>query len=70
MVIEALLVKRADGRPQPFHATLEIGENSPKLGARNEVAHEPRTVRPRSSEISQLKATFGLLVPPTSLYWS
>src|SRR5712671_2092461 len=70
MLMVALLEKRADGNPQPFHATLEIGENSPKLGARNEVPHEPRIVRPRSSEISQLKATFGLLVPPTSLYWS
>ena len=49
-------------------ATLESGENSPNTGARNDVPHVPRMVR--SSIGAQLNATFGLLVPPTSLYWS
>ena len=41
---------------------------SAKLGARNDVPHEPLIVR--SSMGIQLNATLGLLVPPTSLYWS
>ena len=57
-------------KPQPFHATFEIGENSPKLGARKDEPQEPLIVRPMSSETVQLNAAFGLLVPPTSLYWS
>ena len=33
--------------------------------------HEPLTERPASSEIIQVNASFGLLVPaPKSLYWS
>src|SRR6266566_1199025 len=51
----ALLEKTADGSPQPFHATLEIGENSPKFGARNEVPQVPRIIRPISCDTSQLK---------------
>src|SRR5665213_2364780 len=44
--------------------------DSPKEGARKDVPHEPRIVAPRSSDTSQLKPSFGLLVPPKSLYWS
>src|SRR6267154_4270206 len=57
-------------KPQPFHATFEIGENSPKFGARKDVPQEPRSMNPASSDNNQLNAAFGLLVPPTSLYWS
>src|SRR5207302_11204278 len=56
--------------PQPFQATFDTGENSPKLGARKDEPHEPFSVSPISSETVQLNAAFGLLVPPTSLYWS
>src|SRR6185436_3878369 len=52
----------------PAMATLASGDNSPNTGARNDVPHVPRTVR--SSIGAQLNATFGLEVPPTSLYWS
>ena len=72
--ILALFWKNAESlrfcSPHPFHATFEIGENSPKLGARNDEPQEPLIVRPISSETVQLNAAFGLLVPPTSLYWS
>src|SRR5262245_10312572 len=64
----ALLTKMLFGSPQPFQPTLEIGEFSPKFGARNELPQPPRMVR--SSIGAQLNPTFGLLVPPTSLYWS
>src|SRR5262245_54284661 len=50
----------------PAMATLASGDNSPNTGARNEVPQVPRTVR--SSIGPQLNATFGLLVPFTSLY--
>src|SRR5262249_39562093 len=43
---------------------------SAKLGARKEVPQSPRTNTPASREIVQLKPILGLLVPPTSLYWS
>src|SRR6185437_17122293 len=49
---------------------LRMGESSPNCGARNDVPHEPRTVRPMSSDTVQLKDTFGTLMPPTVLYWS
>src|SRR6185503_13391109 len=52
----------------PLIATLASADVSPKLGARNEFPQVPRMVR--SSIGDQLKATFGLLVPPKSLYWS
>src|SRR5207302_7973441 len=44
--------------PQPFHATFEIGENSPKFGARKDVPQEPRSMKPASSDKSQLNAAF------------
>ena len=53
---------------QPCHATFETGENSPKFGARNDCPQPPRMVI--ASNGFQLKASFALLVPPTSLYWS
>src|SRR5258707_1038948 len=43
---------------QPFQATLEIGENSPKFGARNDVPHAPLMVR--ASIGAQLNAILGL----------
>jgi hypothetical protein len=46
---------------------LEIWENSPKFGARNDCPQPPRMVR--ASIGFQLNASFALLVPPTSLYW-
>ena len=49
---------------------LVSGDNSPKLGARNDVPHEPLIVKPRSVIGVQLNATLGLLVPSKSLYWS
>ncbi len=49
-------------------ATLASGEISPNTGARNEVPQVPRMVK--ESIGAQLNATFGLLVPFTSLYWS
>src|SRR5262245_39464876 len=52
----------------PAIATLESGDNSPNTGARNDVPQVPRMVR--SSIGAQLNATFGLLVPLTSVYWS
>src|ERR1700704_4921681 len=58
------------GRFWPAMALFARVEISPKPGARKDVPQDPRTVRPASSEMFQLKATFGLLVPPTSLYWS
>src|SRR6266567_219635 len=45
-----------------------VGTIMAKLGARNDVPHEPLKVR--SSIGLQLNASLGLLVPPTSLYWS
>src|SRR5262247_98465 len=51
------------GSPQPCQATLEIGEFSPKFGARNELPQPPRMVR--SSIGDQLNPILGLLVPPT-----
>src|SRR5258708_22289151 len=55
---------------QPAIAFFTSPDSSAKVGARNEVPQAPLSVTPRSSETSQLKANFGLLVPPTSLYWS
>src|SRR5258707_5236856 len=69
MVILADCAKIA-GMFQPWTLLLARGDVSPKLGARNDVPHVPRMVRPASSEMFQLTATFGLLVPATSLYWS
>src|SRR5688500_9462297 len=66
----ALIGAVAGAKPprfQPAIATLESGESSPNTGARKEVPHVPRMVR--SSIGAQLNATFGLLVPCTSLYW-
>src|SRR5262245_40359193 len=53
---------------RPVIATLASGEISPNTGARKELPHVPRMVK--SSIGAQLNDTFGLLVPPTSLYWS
>src|SRR5690349_18445803 len=63
-------LNRADGKFQPWMLTLESDEVSPKNGARNDVPQAPRAVMPQSSSSVQLKAILGLLVPPTSLYWS
>src|SRR5262245_60427549 len=52
----------------PAMATLASGEISPNTGARNDVPQAPLMVR--SSMGDQLKATLGLEVPKTSLYWS
>src|SRR5262245_50814978 len=52
----------------PLIATLASAEISPGPGARNELPQVPRIVKSLIGD--QLKATFGLLVPLTSLYWS
>src|SRR5215831_8223163 len=53
-------------------ASLSVVENSPALAKRKEVPQEPRNVAPMSWSTTQVKATFGLDVPPLSepLYWS
>src|SRR5262249_22015831 len=66
-VMLELLAKRGCSA-QPFHAALTISEFSPKFGARKDVPQPPLMVR--ASIGDQLKPTFVLLVPPTSLYWS
>src|SRR5579871_1965955 len=65
----------APGRFVGTFWSLNTTEYSPALAKRNDVPHDPRTVAPSISSTSQVKANFGLLVPPFSapfglLYWS
>src|ERR1043166_3440756 len=54
----------------PAMAFFTRPDSSANVGARNDCPHAPLIVKPISSDTVQLNATFGLLVPPTSLYWS
>src|ERR1700680_1288705 len=56
--------ERPAGRLKDAMDVLNTGEYSPALAKRNYVPHEPLMLKPTSSETSQVKPTFGLLVPP------
>ena len=65
-----LLTLRKDGlvfRPKSATLLLATTEYSPALAKRKFVPHEPLTLSPRSSDNPQVKAIFGLLVPPTNV---
>src|SRR6202035_1046649 len=53
-------------KPNAMSESLATVEYSPALAKRKDVPHEPRIVAPTTSSTSQVKASFGLLVPPLS----
>src|SRR6185312_6989131 len=55
------------GRLADWSVGLAMAENSPSFAKRKELPQLPRTVAPTKSSTTQVKATFGLLVPPVRL---